>query len=110
MLIHIVGGGFYTNPSDDSVAGPDFLAEKGIIVVTFNYRLGLFGFMSLNTPEYSGNMALKDQQMALKWIYKNIHHFGGDNTQITVSGHSSGKFEFQSNVIYSLRSSFDFNH
>lgn len=58
--------------------------------MTINYRVGVFGFLSLGLPEYSGNMGLKDQQMALKWIHKNIHHFGGDNKQITVAGHSAG--------------------
>lgn len=90
VFAHIVGGGFYTNPTDDAVAGPDFLLDQGIIFVTFGSRLGPFGYMSLDTPEYSGNMGVKDQQMALRWVHENIHHFGGDNTQVTLSGHSAG--------------------
>lgn len=93
-MVHIVGGGFISNPADDSLAGPDFLVEHGIIIVTFNYRLGVFGFMNLDTPEYSGNMGMKDQQMAMQWVHKNIEHFGGDQNKITLSGHSTGIFFF----------------
>lgn len=58
--------------------------------VTFNYRLGPLGFMSLRTPEYSGNMGLKDQLLAMQWTLRNIHNFGGDNTKITLYGISAG--------------------
>lgn len=70
--------------------GPDFLLEQDVILVTMNYRLGAFGFMSLNTKSYSGNMGLKDQQMALKWTHRNIRHFNGNRQQITLVGHSAG--------------------
>lgn len=60
--------------------------------VTFNYRLGPFGFLTLNTPDYSGNMGLKDQLLALKWVNKNIERFGGDKTKITIFGQSAGKW------------------
>lgn len=69
---------------------PDLLLERDIILVNFNYRINIFGFMSLGTNEYSGNMGLKDQQLAIKWIYENIEKFGGDKHQTTLSGHSSG--------------------
>lgn len=91
VLIFIFGGGFTKGTADDTIHGPDFLLEREIIYVTISYRLGVLGFMSLGTPEFSGNMGLKDQQLALKWIYENIESFGGDNTRITLSGHSAGK-------------------
>lgn len=52
------------------VYGPDYLVEKNVTVVTFNYRLGAFGFLSLDDPSLNipGNQAFKDQRMALKWV------------------------------------------
>lgn len=89
-MLFIYGGGFYMGNGDDQIVGPDFMMEKEIILVSFNYRVGIFGFMSLGTPEYSGNMGLKDQQLAIKWVYENIEYFGGDKSQITLAGHSAG--------------------
>lgn len=71
-------------------------ASKGIIVVTLNYRLGAFGWLSL--PELdeesghnaSGNYGLLDQQLALKWVNDNIANFGGNASEITVGGQSAG--------------------
>lgn len=101
VLIFIHGGSFVKGTADDINHGPDFLVEQEIILITISYRLGVLGFMSLGTPEYSGNMGLKDQQIALKWIYDNIESFGGDKTQITLSGHSAGNFCHRSSVCYS---------
>lgn len=87
VLFHIFGGGMFKGSGN---LPPDLLIEKDIVLVTFNHRVGFLGFVSLGTPEYSGNMGMKDQQLALKWVYENIEAFGGDKTQITISGHSSG--------------------
>lgn len=89
-MVYIFGGAFVTG--SDEPYGPDFLMEREIILVRIAHRLAIFGFMSLGTAEYSGNMGLKDQQLAIKWVYENIQYFGGDNTRITLSGHSSGTF------------------
>lgn len=60
-------GGLYVGLSGNTdTLGPDYLIEQDMIIVTINCRLGIFGFLSLNTTEYSGNMGLKDQQLALK--------------------------------------------
>ncbi|XP_031631918.1 esterase B1-like isoform X2 [Contarinia nasturtii] len=90
VLVYIHGGLFVMGSGNDGWFGPDFFIESEIILVTMNYRLGILGFMSLGTEEYSGNMGMKDQQLALKWIYENIERFGGDNEQITISGQSAG--------------------
>lgn len=75
---------------DDYIYGPDFLVESGVILVTMNYRLSVLGFLSLDQPEYSGDMGLKDQQMAIKWVHDNIDRFGGDRKCITLFGQSAG--------------------
>lgn len=91
VLFFIHGGSFRLGSGDDFFYGPDFIVEKQTILVTINYRLGVLGFLSLNSTEYSGNMGLKDQQLALKWIHSNIERFGGDNKRITIFGQSAGK-------------------
>ncbi|XP_031621275.1 acetylcholinesterase 1-like [Contarinia nasturtii] len=90
VMFWIHGGGFLELSGDESYFGPDFLIEQNVILVTINYRLGALGFLSLDTPDYSGNMGLKDQQLALKWIHENIEYFYGDNKRITVFGESAG--------------------
>ena len=72
------------------------MAKKGIVVVTVNYRLGIFGFFA--HPELSketsykgsGNYGLLDQQAGLKWVQKNIAAFGGNPDQVTIAGQSAG--------------------
>lgn len=90
VIAWIYGGGFINGFSNDLLYGPDFLIEKCVIFVSMNYRLGAMGFLSLALPEYSGNLGLKDQQLALKWIYENIDAFGGNNKNITILGESAG--------------------
>lgn len=90
VIFFIHGGGFAEGSGNDYFYGPDSLIEQGVILVTINYRLGIFGFLSLNTNKYSGNMGLKDQYLALKWTHHNIESFGGDKRRITVMGQSAG--------------------
>lgn len=90
-MFWIHGGAYFTFSGNEYFNGPDFLIEQDVILVTCNYRLFILGFLSLNTPEYSGNMGLKDQQMALKWTFDNIEEFNGDSRRITVFGESAGK-------------------
>ncbi|XP_055312058.1 esterase B1-like isoform X2 [Sitodiplosis mosellana] len=90
VLIFIHGGGFTEGTSNDFQYGPDFLIDADNILVTLNYRVGVFGFMNLGFGEYTGNMGLKDQQLALKWIYENIEHFSGNQNEIMLFGESAG--------------------
>lgn len=63
-----------------------------MILVSFNYRLGALGFLSLKDPTLGvpGNAGLKDQVFALKWVQKNIENFGGDKNNVTLFGESAG--------------------
>jgi carboxylesterase type B len=66
--------------------------------VTFNYRLGALGFLAMGTTEASGNAAMKDQVMALRWVQRNIHKFGGNKNLVTLFGYSAGAFSVSSHL------------
>ncbi|KAE8736651.1 Carboxyl/Cholinesterase 63, partial [Frankliniella occidentalis] len=90
VVVFIHGGGFIAGNGDMSLYGPDYLVEQGVVVVTFNYRLGALGFLSTNSAEAPGNAGLKDQVMALRWVRDNIRAFGGDPGSVTLYGESAG--------------------
>ncbi|KAL1460001.1 hypothetical protein WDU94_011942 [Cyamophila willieti] len=89
-MVWFYGGGFAYGHADSDVNGPEFLMNKNVILVTVNYRLGVLGFLNLETEGASGNMGLKDQVASIKWIKKEIIHFGGDSNNITLFGESAG--------------------
>lgn len=62
------------------------LLDRDVVVVTIQYRLGPFGFLALGTADAPGNYGLKDQNLALKWIKKNIPRFNGDPNKVTIAG------------------------
>jgi carboxylesterase type B len=64
--------------------------EEDLILVTFNYRLGILGFYKTEDGTVSGNMGLKDQVLALKWVQENIEAFNGDPDRVTIMGVNSG--------------------
>ncbi|XP_013190632.1 esterase E4 [Amyelois transitella] len=92
VMVYIHGGGFAQgNGTDhDQVNLHGNFVERGIVVVSLNYRLGVLGFLSLDLKEASGNMGLKDQCLALKWVKKNINKFGGNPNDVTIYGISAG--------------------
>ncbi|XP_026760793.1 carboxylic ester hydrolase-like [Galleria mellonella] len=90
VMVWIHGGAFAVGSGNAFLYGPDHLVGAGVVLVTLNYRLGALGFLSLETEEVSGNMGLKDQVMALKWVRDNIESFGGDPNRVTIFGESAG--------------------
>jgi len=96
VMVWIYGGGFITGGSAAPGYSGEALAKKGIVFVSFNYRLGVFGFLahpglSAEDPHHaSGNYALLDQIAALQWVKKNIRAFGGDPERVTIAGQSAG--------------------
>jgi para-nitrobenzyl esterase len=96
VLVYIHGGAFDSGSGEVLLYDGEGLAKKGIIVVTINYRLGVFGFfchagLTRESPERScGNYGLLDQIAALQWVKRNIEAFGGDPANVTVAGQSAG--------------------
>ncbi|HZX72840.1 MAG TPA: carboxylesterase family protein, partial [Cyclobacteriaceae bacterium] len=96
VLMFIHGGAFREGSGSIAVYDGEALANKGIIVVNINYRMGILGFfahpeLTSESPNHaSGNYALLDQIAALQWIKKNIAAFGGDPKKVTIGGQSAG--------------------
>jgi para-nitrobenzyl esterase len=96
VLVYIPGGAFTGGSGEVKVYNGEGLAQKGVIVVTINYRVGVMGFMALpelglESPDSSsGNYGLLDQIAALQWVKQNIHAFGGDPETVTICGQSAG--------------------
>lgn len=96
VVVWIHGGAFVNGGSSDAMTWGDALARRGLVVVTFNYRLGRLGFFA--HPELTaehprddhGNYGLMDQVAALNWVRRNIAAFGGDPANVTVMGESAG--------------------
>ncbi|XP_077563339.1 acetylcholinesterase-like [Haemaphysalis longicornis] len=91
VVVFIHGGGFQWGDSALFFHDPaNFVALEGVVFVTFNHRVGLYGFLSLGTPDLPSNAGLWDQNLVLKWVRNNVAAFGGDPDDVTVDGHSSG--------------------
>ncbi|XP_048740314.2 cAMP-regulated D2 protein-like [Ostrea edulis] len=87
-----IHGGYYQAYSAGSpyYNGLDLASAAGIIVVTLNYRLGPLGFLKIPGVEESGNYGFYDQRLALEWVKRNIHYFGGNPKKVTLGGESAG--------------------
>jgi len=96
VIVWIHGGAFTGGSGTVPLYNGEAMAEKGVVFITINYRLGPFGFLALpelsaESPEkVSGNYGLLDQVEALKWIKRNISNFGGDPGNVTIAGQSAG--------------------
>jgi para-nitrobenzyl esterase len=96
VMVWIYGGGYYTGSGSQAMYDGEALAKKGAVVVTFNYRLGAFGFFA--HPELTkesdrrgaANFGVMDSIAALQWVQKNIARFGGDPKNVTIFGESAG--------------------
>lgn len=96
VLVYFYGGGFVAGDASEYRYDGASMARKGIVVVTVNYRLNIFGFfahpeLSAEAPyKASGNYGLLDQSASLKWVQQNISAFSGDPKKITIAGESAG--------------------
>ncbi len=98
VMVWIHGGGLTRGSSTTPMYDGESLARKGVVLVTLNYRLGIFGFyahpeLTAESPHHaSGNYGLLDQVAALQWVKKNIAAFGGDPSRVTIFGESAGSW------------------
>lgn len=98
VLVYFYGGGFIAGDGSEPRYDGESLARRGIVTVTVNYRLTIFGFFAHpelskeSTHHSSGNYGLLDQSAALRWVQQNIAAFGGDPKKVTIGGESAGSF------------------
>jgi para-nitrobenzyl esterase len=98
VMFWIHGGGFTRGSGNSTAYDGEILARQGVVLVTINYRLGVFGFFSHSTltaesgRHASGNYGVLDQIAALQWVKKNIAAFGGDPGRVTIFGESAGSW------------------
>ncbi|TRX43117.1 carboxylesterase/lipase family protein [Flavobacterium restrictum] len=98
VFVWIYGGGLNSGSANCAIYDGEEMAKKGVVFISINYRVGVFGFMA--HPELSkesghntsGNYGFLDQMAALKWVQKNAAAFGGDPNNVTIAGQSAGAF------------------
>lgn len=90
VMFWVHGGAIMSGDSTYNYYGPDYFMDEKVIVVTLNYRLGAFGFLSTGDNLCPGNNGLKDLIMGLKWTQENIEYFGGNKKNVTLFGESAG--------------------
>ena len=95
VMVFVHGGGFQSGGSNDPLySGSNFAAANDVIIVTFNYRVNVFGFVNFGAIdknfEGTGCLGIKDQVAALQWVKENIAEFGGNPDNVTIFGESAG--------------------
>nr|XP_021485923.1 putative inactive carboxylesterase 4 [Meriones unguiculatus] len=88
-MVWIHGGGFVSGGAS-SYDGVVLSAHENVVVVTIQYRLGIWGFFSTGDEHSPGNWGILDQLAALRWLQDNIANFGGDPRSVTIFGESAG--------------------
>ncbi|XP_013194783.2 juvenile hormone esterase [Amyelois transitella] len=99
VIFFIHAGGFYSMTGRSDLAGPHYLLDRDVVLVTINYRLATLGFLSTGDALAPGNNGMKDQVVALRWVQKNIRAFGGDPGLITITGCSAGSISVMLHMV-----------
>uniref|UniRef100_A0A182INH9 Carboxylic ester hydrolase n=1 Tax=Anopheles atroparvus TaxID=41427 RepID=A0A182INH9_ANOAO len=103
VMVFIHGGGYFLGSADPRLYGPQrILATERVILVTIQYRLGVFGFLSTGDAAAPGNAGMHDQVLALRWVQRNIGAFGGDPGAVTLFGESAGGASVQLHMMSPL--------
>lgn len=112
VLVYFHGGGFQAGDASKARYDGANMASRGIVTVTVNYRLGIFGFLA--HPDAAresghgstGNYGLLDQHAALRWVRENIERFGGDPSKVTIGGMSAGAISVSAHMASRLSKGF----
>lgn len=108
VLVYFYGGGLMAGDGSEFRYDGESMARQGIVSVTVNYRLNIFGFMAhpeltkASPHQASGNYGLLDQAAALQWVRQNIAAFGGDPARVTIAGESAGSMSVSAQMISPL--------
>ncbi|XP_067005694.2 juvenile hormone esterase [Anabrus simplex] len=90
VIIFFHPGGYFSLTGNSVFAGPQYIMDQDIVLVSSNYRLGALGFLSMQDANLPGNYGMKDQVQVLRWVKNNIAAFGGDPNSVTIFGYSAG--------------------
>jgi para-nitrobenzyl esterase len=108
-MVFFHGGGFLSDTGADALYDGSALSQRGVVVVTLNYRLAQLGFLAHPALEAedmnnhsAGNYGLLDQQLALRWVHANIAAFGGDPKKVTIFGQSAGAISVCAHLVSPL--------
>lgn len=102
VIVYIHGGANTSGSGQNEVYTGENIAQKGVVYVTINYRVGLFGWLCYEDEtgeKITGNFGIKDQIAALEWVKNNIAEFGGDPSNVTIAGQSAGSQDVQKLMI-----------
>ena len=108
VLVYFYGGGFVAGDGSEGRYDGESMARRGIVTLTVNYRLGVFGLMAhpeltKESPHHaSGNYGYLDQSAALRWVQQNIAAFGGDPKRVTIAGESAGSVSVSAQMVSPL--------